>query len=69
MDTEQTKKEYTYEELVELHQDGKINWVQFIELNDDDRPEWEDWLERHNLDRTDENALEFLRQVEEGELW
>lgn len=45
----------TYEELVQLRQDGRIGWKQFV-LEGDDAEDYKQWCEDHGLEPTDDNA-------------
>ena len=36
----------TYEELVQLKQDGKIGWLEFLQLGDD-AEDFRNWCEEH----------------------
>ena len=53
----------TYEELVELLQDGKIGHLHFV-LQGENAQEFLDWCRSHGTDPTDESAEFFIEQTE-----
>lgn len=52
-----------YEDLVQLHQSGKITWQQFVEMSDvaDD---YRQWCDDHGLEPDEDNAELYLKQTE-----
>ena len=53
----------TYEELVQLKQDGKIGWLEFVQLGDD-AEEFFNWCDGHNERPTEANAELFMEMRE-----
>lgn len=53
----------TYEELVELLQDGKIGHLRFV-LEGENAQEFLDWCQSHGTDPTDESAEFYIEQTE-----
>lgn len=54
----------TYEELVQLRQDGKIGWKQFV-LEGDDAEDYRQWCEDHGMEPTDDNAELYVEMTDE----
>lgn len=53
----------TYEELVELLQDGKIGHLHFV-LQGENAQDFLDWCRLHGTDPTDESAEFYIEQTE-----
>ena len=53
----------TYEELVELLQDGKIGHLHFV-LQGENAQEFLEWCRSHGTDPTDESAEFYIEQTE-----
>ena len=53
----------TYEELVELLQDGKIGHLHFV-LQGENAQEFLDWCRSHGTDPTDESAEFYIEETE-----
>lgn len=53
----------TYEELVELLQDGKIGHLHFV-LQRENAQDFLDWCRSHGTDPTDESAEFYIEQTE-----
>ena len=53
----------TYEELVELLQDGKIGHLHFV-LQGENAQDFLDWCRSHGTDPTDESAVFYIEQTE-----
>ena len=53
----------TYEELVELLQDGKIGHLHFV-LQGENAQDFLDWCRSHGTDPTDEAAEFYIEQTE-----
>ena len=53
----------TYEELVELLQDGKIGHLHFV-LQGENVQDFLDWCRSHGTDPTDESAEFYIEQTE-----
>ena len=53
----------TYEELVELLQDGKIGHLHFV-LQGENAQDFLDWCRSHGTDPTDESAEFYIEQTE-----
>ena len=54
----------TYEELVQLRQDGKIGWKQFVQEGDDAEG-YKQWCEDHGMEPTDDNAELYVEMTDE----
>ena len=52
-----------YEDLVQLHQSGKITWQQFVEMSDD-ADDYRQWCDDHGLEPDEDNAELCLKQTE-----
>lgn len=50
----------TYEELVQLHQEGKIGTLEFVERQEDLQDLWNEWRAREEKEMSDSSAMEFL---------
>lgn len=57
------EKKYSYEELVQLKQEGKISWVEFIKASDD-KEAYEEWCREHGEPETEDNALLFIEMTD-----
>lgn len=55
----------SYEELVQLKQEGKIGWLEFVQQGDD-AEDFKNWCEEHGEQQSEENAELF---VEMKEFW
>ena len=53
----------TYEELVELLQDGKIGHLHFV-LQGENAQDFLDWCRSHGTEPTDESAEFYIEQTE-----
>lgn len=53
----------SYEELVQLQQDGKITLVEFVEAQPELTDAWEEWIDTRPI--SDESARVFLAWHEE----
>ena len=53
----------SYEELVQLQQDGKITLVEFVEAQPELTGAWEEWIDTRLI--SDESARAFLAWYEE----
>ena len=58
-------KKYSYEELVQLKQEVKINWVDFVKAGDS-REEYELWCREHGVEENEDNAQLYLEMTENG---
>ena len=54
----------TYEELVQLRQDGRIGWKQFV-LEGDDAEDYKPWCDDHGMEPTDDNAELYVEMTDE----
>lgn len=52
-----------YEDLVQLHQSGKITWQQFVEMSDG-ADDYRQWCDDHGLEPDEDNAELYLKQTE-----
>ena len=53
----------SYDELVQMKQDGKIGWLDFL-LKGDDAEEYKQWCLDHNEEPTEENAELFVEMTD-----
>ena len=53
----------SYNELVQMKQDGKIGWLDFL-LKGDDAEECKQWCQDHNEEPTEENAELFVEMTD-----
>ena len=53
----------SYDELVQMKQDGKIGWLDFL-LKGDDVEEYKQWCQDHNEEPTEENAELFVEMTD-----
>ena len=53
----------SYDELVQMKQDGKIGWLDFL-LKGDDAEEYKQWCQDHNEEPTEENAKLFVEMTD-----
>jgi pyruvate-formate lyase-activating enzyme len=53
----------SYNELVQMKQDGKIGWLDFL-LKGDDPEEYKQWCQDHNEEPTEENAELFVEMTD-----
>ena len=53
----------SYDELVQMNQDGKIGWLDFL-LKGDDAEEYKQWCQDHNEEPTEENAELFVEMTD-----
>jgi pyruvate-formate lyase-activating enzyme len=53
----------SYNELVQMKQDGKIGWLDFL-LKGDDAEEYKQWCQDHNEEPTEENAELFVEMTD-----
>ena len=58
--------ERTYDELVQLHQSGKITWLQLVEQSED-KDDFIQWCKDHNV-KPDDNYAELYLEQTEGEM-
>ena len=49
----------SYDELVQMKQDGKIGWLDFV-MKGDDADEYKQWCQDHGEEPTEENAELFV---------
>lgn len=54
----------TYDELVELKQQGQIGWKEFV-LRSDFAADYAQWLDENGLSASDESAGKFLDAAED----
>ena len=59
------KKEMTYEELVQLKEQGKIGWREFIRRQSELEDEYYHWCVENDLDMNEETAEAFMTLTEE----
>ena len=54
---------YSYDELVALRQEGKINWLEFVKGSEQSQ-DYLQWCKDHNAVPTDENAELYLEMTD-----
>ena len=58
--------EVTYEDLVQLVQEGNMDMNEFVLVQDDLVEEYKNWKLKHGCSGTSEQAKQFLIEYEEG---
>ena len=58
------KQNISYDELVQMKQDGKIGWLDFV-MKGDDAEEYKLWCENHGEEPTEANAELFVEMSDE----
>ena len=53
----------SYDELVQMKQDGKIGWLDFV-MKGDDADEYKQWYQDHGEEPTEENAELFVEMTD-----
>jgi len=53
----------SYDELVQMKQDGKIGWLDFL-LKGDDAEEYKQWCQDHDEEPTEDNAELFVEMTD-----
>lgn len=54
---------YSYDELVQLKQNGKIGWVDFINAGEN-KEDYEKWCRDHGEEETEDNAQFYIEMSE-----
>ena len=57
--------ENTFDELVQLKQEGKIGWREFIRRQPDVEQEYYAWCVGNDVDMNEETAEEYMMYIEE----
>ncbi|WP_373724098.1 hypothetical protein [Bacteroides heparinolyticus] len=52
----------SYDELVQLCQDGNITWVEFVEAQQELTEDWQEWIKKNPVN--DQSAKDFLTDYE-----
>lgn len=65
---EQNLLDISYDDLIQLLQDGQINKIQFVEANPEIYPDWEEWLQENNLEKTN-GAASYYMEVKDKEIF
>ena len=58
------KQNISYDELVQMKQDGKIGWLDFV-MKGNDAEEYKQWCENHGEEPTEANAELFVEMSDE----
>lgn len=58
-------KRFSPDELGEMVEEKEISWSEWVEAQPDTYDGYHEWLEKHGLERNDESAHDFIREVEE----
>jgi len=58
-------KEITYEELIQLKEEGKIGWREFIRQQPEMENDYYHWCVENDLDMNEDTAEEFVTLIEE----
>jgi len=58
------EQNYSYDELVQMKQDGKIGWLDFV-MKGDDAEEYKQWCENHGEEPSEANAELFVEMSDE----
>ena len=53
----------SYDELVQMKQDGKIGWLDFVQKGDD-AEEYKQWCQDHGEEPTEDNAELFVEMTD-----
>ena len=53
----------SYDELVQMKQDGKIGWLDFV-MKGDDADEYKQWCQDHDEEPTEDNAELFVEMTD-----
>ncbi len=57
----------TYDELVQMKQDGRIGWLEFL-MRGDDADDYKQWCQDHNEEPTEANAELYVEMTDEKAL-
>lgn len=57
----------SFDELVQLKQEGKIGWLEFVQLGESSE-DFARWCDDHGVEQTEEYAELYVEQTEER-LW
>lgn len=57
----------TYDELVQMKQDGRIGWLDFL-MRGDDADAYKQWCQDHNEEPTEANAELYVEMTDEKAL-
>lgn len=60
-------EKYSYDELVQLKQEGKISWVDFVKAGDD-AEDYVKWCSDHGEEESEDNAQLYMEMTEEHAL-
>lgn len=58
------KQNISYDELVQMKQDGKIGWLDFV-MKGNDAEEYKQWCENHGEEPSEANAELFVEMSDE----
>ena len=58
-------REYTYEELIQLKENGEIGWRELIRRQPELENDYYDWCVENDLDMNEETAEAFMTLTEE----
>ena len=58
-------REYTYEELIQLKENGEIGWRELIRRQPEMENDYYDWCLENDLDMNEETAEAFMTLTEE----
>ena len=58
-------RENTYEELIQLKENGEIGWLEFIRRQPEMESDYYDWCVVNDLDMNEETAEAFMTLTEE----
>ena len=58
-------RENTYEELIQLKENGEIGWREFIRRQPEMENDYYDWCNENDLDMNEETAEAFMTLTEE----
>jgi len=57
----------TYDELVQMKQDGRIGWLEFL-MRGDDADDYKQWCQDHDEEPTEANAELYVEMTDEKAL-
>lgn len=64
--TSEQLKRFSPDELNEMVEAHEISWSEWIEAQSETYNDYHEWLESKGLERNDESAVQFIREVEDS---
>lgn len=66
--TKDELQQFSVESLDMLVQQGEITWSEWVDAQPNTYGGYDEWLQSKGLERSDENALAFIRETEEEDM-